>query len=73
METDDLQIDPYELFSLEVREEAVEGTVSRARHGRDIRTPVDIRHEVQEKQLSEEITSRAKSGERFSSSLALHA
>jgi hypothetical protein len=57
-------------YSLEVLEEAKADTVDRVRHGHNIRTPIEIRQEVQERRVSDEITSRARSGDQFKSSLA---
>jgi hypothetical protein len=56
-------------YSLEVLEEAKADTVDRMRHGHNIRTPIEIRQEAEERRVSDEITSRARSGDHFKSSL----
>jgi len=58
-----------EFYALEVLEDAITGTVDRARQRQQVRTAIQVQHEEEEREISKEITSRAQAGERFRSSL----
>ena len=61
-----------DVYSLEVQEEAKDGAVDRVSHGHAMRGPIEIRHEMEEREVCKEMTTRAGAGEHFRSSLTPH-
>lgn len=69
MDTSAVDDEPVEQYTFEVQQEAKADAVDRVGRGRAFHIPVETRRELEEEEVSQEVTTRALAGEHFPSSL----
>lgn len=71
MDTSFVDDELIEQYAFDVQQEAKGDAIDRVGRGHAFHIPIETRREVEEKEVSDEITARAHDGERFHSSLAV--